>query len=88
MKITIDIPDEEIREEVKSYVGRKLAERLYAEYANREQNGFRRDVREIARETLRAEIRDNLDAYAQKAVDAAADSIVRKANVLMVQKEG
>ena len=73
MKITIEIPDEEIREAIKERVADKMAAEFYKGWhAGHE---YRRDIKEVVREV----IKDDKDNLADRAVAAAAKSIENSA---------
>lgn len=73
MKVTIDIPDEEIREEVKRILTGQIAKRMYGEWIG-EGYVYHRAIKDVIREL----IRQNLDDLSDRAVYAAAKTISNK----------
>lgn len=75
MKITIEIPDEVIEEEVKNRVIDEMAKRIIGESRTAEKYTYRHAIKDIVREVIK-EDKDNL---AKRAVEAAAVSIENRA---------
>ena len=69
-KLTIDIPDEEIRDAVKGLLAEKIARDIYDRYGS-ERYFFRKDLKEA----IRGLLKENLDDITERAVEAAAKSI-------------
>ena len=78
MKITIEIDNEAIEQNVTDLVSNQLAQELYKELRGSRDTSltyrYHTEVRKIIREVLK----DNYDALAKEAVSAAAKSIENK----------
>lgn len=79
MKITIEIDNEAIEQNVTDLVSNQLAQELYKELRGSRDTSltyrYRIEVRKIIREVLK----DNYDVLAKEAVSAAAKSIENRA---------
>ena len=79
MKITVEIDESIIEQNVTDIVSKQIASELHRELAGRDKNHlsyrYHVDVRAIIREVLK----DNLDAITREAVSATAKTIERKA---------
>lgn len=74
MKITIDIPDEEIEKLVAEKLSDHIAERLL----EREWTGEAHIYRKVIKEVVREIIKSDMDNLSDRAVNAAAKSIETK----------
>lgn len=70
MKITIEIPDEVITEEVKAGLVKKITHDIYDRYGS-EGYVYRKDLKEA----IRAVLKENMNDLADRAVAAAAASL-------------
>lgn len=83
MKITIEIPDDEIREEAKKIVAEKIADDIYGDYRSGKYC-YRNAIKDIVREVIKGDI-DNLS---DRAVAAAGKSIENRAVKKLIEKLG
>ena len=74
MKITVDLPDEEIYEMAKELAAKRIANRMI-ESGYGDGYSYRKIIKEIVREVIKSDI-DNLS---ERAVTAAAKSIENRA---------
>ena len=75
IKVTIEIPEDEILEEVKKVVVDSVAKQIMSEYNNSQRYCYRNVIKECVREAIKQDI-DNLS---DRAVEAAGKSIENKA---------
>lgn len=74
MKITIEIPDEEIRDEVFKILTNRLAHAMFEEKFDPFSRQYKAAVRDCVRET----IKENIDAIVDRAIPHASDYIGKK----------
>ena len=78
MKITIEIQEEEIRDEVKRIIVERLTEDIYGK--KRLSYDYKRDVRDVAREVMREALKGQLfEEMTAAAIEAAAVTIANRA---------
>ena len=82
MKLTIEIPEDEILERAKEICAERVAKELYSAYSSG--YAYRKMIKEIVREVIRADI-DNLS---ERAVSAASKSIENRAVKKLLDKLG
>ena len=82
MKLTLEIPEDEILERAKEICAERVAKELYSTYG--EGRYYRNTIKEIVREVIRADI-DNLS---ERAVSAASKSIENRAVKKLLDKLG
>lgn len=70
MKITVEIPDEEIESAVTKLLTERISENLYEKWRG-EGYAYRKDIKAIIRELMK----ENMDDFTDRAVKAAAASI-------------
>lgn len=75
MKITVDIPDEEIAEAVKDMLVKNAVDRLEDELYHDSYARNRYNYREEIKKAIRSLLKEHLDDLSDRAVKAAATSI-------------
>ena len=84
MKMTIDIPEEEINQTVQTLFVRRMAEQLFNERDSYDQRSYRRMLKEAVKEALA----DHIDEVVDRAVVYAADYIGKKGVKKFLEKLG
>lgn len=82
IKVTIEIPEDEILEEVKKLVIERVAKQIISEYNSSPRYCYRTVIKECVREAIRQDI-DNLS---DRAVAAAGKSIENRAVKKLIGK--
>ena len=82
MKITIEIPDDEIKKAVSEKLSGYIAERLLEREWTGEGYSYRKAIKEVVRELIRSDINNLSD----RAVETAAKSIETKGVKKMLEK--
>lgn len=80
MKVTVEIPDDEIEAKVANLITERLARQMFEQYGG----GyiFRKDIKA----EIRALLKEHLDDVTDEAIKAAANSIVYKGTKKLLEK--
>ena len=84
MKVTIDIPDEDINQAVQALLVQRLADQLFGERNNYDKHGYQRMLKAAVKDVLA----DRVDEVVDRAVTYAADYIGKKGVKKIVEKFG
>lgn len=74
MKITIEIPDEEIRKEVFELLTRRLADQIFTDRWNSDERAYRR----MLKDGVNAVLKERSDEIVDRCIPHAADYIGKK----------
>ena len=87
MKITIEIPDEEIRKEVFGLLTRRLADQIFTDRWNHDERTYRRMLKDGVKAVLNERSDEIFDRCIPQAVDYIGKKGVKKL-VDMIGKDG